>query len=367
MSPSASASITQSAVRSAERILSAAATQAKLVSYIQSGQLTPPEIGALNLAKTVAVTHRWRSRGRQTMLMHPEVVREVRLATSTKVPVEIFRSLPYLNPMVIFPEPIFCGNPQIQFGGDLGNAGPAPYQQAGMRLVGFCVAAYHASESEQITALADLKKTDPREIVRLIDAVVTDTHDPDAGRLLIEAYFDIYDAAGKSVDLETSSYSFDLHQIGTLAELAEDQYSRTSAVARNDGGTKWVADVLKTILGSMFYLCSTTLDAEKVPATATRHLARGIARKPLSLYRIGWTTGAALTRLRQQRIGSTSEQSDLAHQQDPQHRRAHFKTVWTGKGSTIPKTVFIAPYWTHLERLGDTGVNTVRKVPRVAS
>jgi hypothetical protein len=131
-----------------------------------------------------------------------------------------------------------------------------------------------------------------------------------------------------------------------------------------DGALKWLRQVLSTIVATLFYLCSTTLEAEKVPASATASFRKTIARKPLSLYRIGWTTGAALTRYRQARSRwKESEQSDLGHQQDPQHRRAHLKVVWTGKGRSVPKLVLVTAYWTHVERLGEQGVNVVHRVP----
>lgn len=62
------------------------------------------------------------------------------------------------------------------------------------------------------------------------------------------------------------------------------------------------------------------------------------------------------------KVDDPSQQLKPGYEQDPQHRRAHFKVVWTGEGSMVPKTVFIEPYWTHREKLGVSGVNTVRRV-----
>lgn len=46
----------------------------------------------------------------------------------------------------------------------------------------------------------------------------------------------------------------------------------------------------------------------------------------------------------------------------PHQRRAHFKTVWTGEGRSVPKTVFIAPYWVHKDLLHLVDTKTVRAV-----
>jgi hypothetical protein len=144
----------------------------------------------------------------------------------------------------------------------------------------------------------------------------------------------------------------------------------------------WVTEVYKILVGTMLYLCSTVLDAERVPTVTTKHLAKTIARKPLSFYRVGWTLGAALTKYRQaQSRGEGSQQGDLAHQQDPQHRKCHFRMQWYGPRSAHAcelmrntcdcdgrhrEWIFIAPYWTHRERLGVAGINTVRRVPKTA-
>ena len=101
--------------------------------------------------------------------------------------------------------------------------------------------------------------------------------------------------------------------------------------------TKWFGHVYKIVMGVVLYLCSTVLDAERVPASATRHLSKTIARKPLSLYRVGWTLGAALTRYRQSiPKGSGSQMGDIRHQQDPQHRKCHFRWQWYGPRNAAP-------------------------------
>jgi hypothetical protein len=98
-----------------------------------------------------------------------------------------------------------------------------------------------------------------------------------------------------------------------------------------------------------------------------KRLNRNIVRKPFSMYQVGWTTGAALTRYRQSRKSGwkESEQGDVAHQQDPQHRRSHFKMQPCGPRNSERKLIFVSAYWTHIERLGEAGVNIARRVPRV--
>jgi hypothetical protein len=79
---------------------------------------------------------------------------------------------------------------------------------------------------------------------------------------------------------------------------------------------------------------------------------------------VGWTIGAGLSKARAQRkqYGGNSQQGDITHQQDPQHRKAHFKMQPYGPGRAFRRVCYISAYWTHRERLGVQGVNTSRKV-----
>jgi hypothetical protein len=197
-----------------------------------------------------------------------------------------------------------------------------------------------------------------------------DTHDPDAGMFACLAVFDVLDENNRHIDYECNTLSVPFGCVDTMKNLVDDLSERfyfdagATAAEMPDGAVRWMRQVMNTVFGTLFYLCSTTLEAEKVPTRATQQFSKTIARKPLSLYRVGWTTGAALTRYRQSRSRTPSEQSgELHQQQDPQHRRAHLKVVWTGKGRTVPKLTLVSPYWTHTEKLGVQGVNTVHSVP----
>ena len=289
---------------------------------------------------------KWRHEGRQTMAMHPELVDEIRLSTSDKLYREALRALPYINPLVVFP-----AGDQVMVGWKSG-------AQERHRLLGFFT--YGLSSHPQTHPSLILQENH-------LDWMVN-TSDPDATYIVILLISEVINEIGEVIDIEVASISipFDEEPM-TLKEMVTDGVQR---YAWNDSvdpvaAEKWYAQVLKVCLGSLFYLASTVTDVERVPAkVVAKRSNKAISRKPMSMYQVGWTIGASLSKARAQRRASLSpsQQSDLTHQQDPQHRKAHFKMQPYGPGNSLRRYTYISPYWTHRERLGIQGLNTARRV-----
>ena len=362
-------STTGGAVASAEAMLRHIEVDLKYAPTVLDG--TAPKRLTLswrgNIVRGATAARLWRSEGRQTLAIHPEIQRETSKASSSKFPMEILRTIPYLNPMVVYADP-----PTIKSWRREGTPEELlDYEESDMRLVGFLVYGQCRELGSPQAYASEL------EALREVTGSTLLTHDPQATSLGITAIFEVLDVHGNKIDVESSSYSLPLSGNHTLKELVEDQVRRFKFATNTGGGNRdeWVREVYKIILGTLLYLCSTVLDAERVPASATKHLAKGIARKPLSLYRVGWTLGAALTKYRRESSGGGT--GDSRHQQDPQHRKCHFRMQWYGSRSAHAceqmrgqcacdgrhrEWIFIAPYWTGRDRLGEIGVNTVRRV-----
>lgn len=354
---------TNQAIASAQRILKTIEEESFIAELINRGD---PRIAKLstfnqqNIIRTQSVTAVWKRIGRQVLAMHPEVVEEVKVASSDKIPGEVLRTLPYMNPMVVFADP-----PVFKTWLPAGVNHPVTgLREDKMRLLGFLT-----------YGSLNVRTDDPNGEKVRIEQRILPTNDSEANRFGMMLVFEALDELDRVVDVEFNSMSLFFDRIQTLSETVDDLMERfhwdnstgQSPENRNNTARKWMRQVMSTVVGSLFYLCSTTLEAEKVPAkTVAKRVGRNISRRPFSLYKVGWTTGGALTRYRQQnRTDSTSEQSDITHQQDPQHRRSHFKMQPCGKGLQDRKLIFVSAYWTHLERLGIEGVNTARAVPRV--
>lgn len=367
-------SLTDSGIRSAEAMLKTLENDLKMLKPILDNEPALKDLSQAwrgNTVRAAMVAKLWRAEGRQTLVMHPEVVRECARAGSSKIPTEVLRAIPYLNPMVVFAEPIMIptwrntavSDRWMDYGDN----------EIAMRMVGFMCYGQH----DTIAWVEEMRRNGipagtHSEAVALMVRQPGLTHDPGVERFGMLVVCEVLDSRGKVLDIDTATFSIGFGENQTMNEMVDSQLERFafSGVDDPERGRAYIRAAYRNVLGSLMYLASTTLDAEKVPASVTRPLSkRTIARKPLSLYRIGWTVGAALTKMRRERLelGRESQMGDLRHQQDPQHRKAHFKVVWTGPGRSIPKTAYVSPYWTHRERLGLEGVNTVRAVRKAST
>lgn len=351
-------STTHEAISSAQAILEAVAREAAIAKAISEGdrRLTSlDDFNRQNILRTQLVKAVWQRIGRQVLAMHPAVVEEVRIASSDKIPGEVLRTLPYMNPLVVYADPptfkswVHAKDVHRLTG----------RQEDSMRLLGFFT-----------YGTAMVQTAGPGGKVG-VEQRIYPTTSVEADRFGVMLLIEVLDTAGKVIDLELNSVTVFFAKEATLKETVDDLMSRfhwddedpTATRAR----VKWMRDVLSVVMGSLFYLCSTTLEAEEVPRKAVaKRIPKALSRKPLSLFKVGWTTGAALTRYRQHRAATwqESQQGDLAHQRDPEHRRGHFKMQPCGPRNTLRKLIYVSPYWTHVERLGEEGVNTARAVPR---
>lgn len=324
-------SSTVESLKLAQRLVESVRTESAAYQELTSGDArrrVPKEVVEQyqNWERSHAVLTHWESVGRQALAVHDELVSLLKYSYSSKVEPSVFRTLPYINPMVVFPNP-----PTL------------PTRIEGEH---YCMLGYFTAAS----------RGPLREI--------TDTNDPDANTFFAYCVVHITRDNGTE-DIEFDYVSFPMSGAPYTMKECVDRILEGFAWESRSGvwKNKFMRELLTLIIGSTMYLCSTTLEAEKVPRKTLLKSFPGGRKPPFSMYRVGWKTGAALSaRRRVVTVDDPSQQIKPGYEQDPQHRRAHFKTVWTGKGSRIPKLVFIAPYWTHLEKLGKEGVNTVRPV-----
>ena len=269
----------------------------------------------------------WSRSGRQVLAIDPTLVECIRFSGSAEISPEVFRALPYANPIVVFPDPPRLASRDR--GIELRMQGFICTGKAGLSY-----GSTHDPETDEIATFSVLDRTD---------------HDGTKRWEILRTNFSL---RGKPMTIDELTESI----IDSLAW--ENRFS-----ADPESLTQFMRSVTKLVTGSLMYLCSTTLDAEPVPRKTVQRGVNAGTIKPFSLTRVGWRIGAALSKRRAlEEAGETDRGGRNGHDQGPQHRKAHFRTVWTGSGSKIPKTVFIHPYWTKRDELGDFAVTTVRRV-----
>jgi hypothetical protein len=360
-----------SAIRTAQQMLEHVQGESAWAQQIRDND---PAVAAFSpydrqsILRSQLIATAWRKIGRQVLAIHPEIVEEVRVATSDKVTAEILRVLPYINPLVVFSDP-----PVFKTWLHGKESAYTGRQEVAMRLLGF------------FTCSTAVVPVDGARGSQFVEQRIYTTTDTEGQKFTMVLFFEGLDELDRVIDLEVNTLSIKYGFTGTLADIVEDQLANfnwadgptqvlatkgasqklTEAMARQS--RRWMRDVLGVVVGSLFYLCSTTLEAEQVPSKyVAKRIPKRVVRTPLSFYKVGWTTGAVLTRYRQSRERvSPSEQGDLGHQQDCQHRRGHFKMQPYGPQGQLRKLIYVSPYWTHLERLGEMGINITRRVPRV--
>lgn len=242
----------------------------------------------------------WKNFGRHTININPDLYRELSLAETSAVPGEVLWALPYRNPMVVYPH-----KPLV----DLGT-----YSRR--RILGFY--------------LSGLTSTEPRLSIDAENqpSPIGDTHDRSTTALRITIYTEVLDENDQPCDYETFYYSIPRSGTDTFADLCTQITDRLiryggSMPRLGDGLTmtdpEMLATMLSPLLATVFYLCSTTVDAQPVSKTIVRRRTPK-KRKPVDLVHVGWRIGPELSRLR--------------------------------RASVATSPVFIAPFWVHPELLG---------------
>jgi hypothetical protein len=358
----------------AQKILLAVAGEVEFYRGVQEGRVQVPltRYSRNNIVRCDLMTKQWRKIGRKVLNMNPTVVEEVKVAGSDPIPTKKLATLPYISPMVVFADP-----PEFQTWLKKGEVHPATGKaEASMRLLGFLTC-----------SIGDGVVSSEGDGRQRVEQRIFPTNDQGADRfgimLVMEALDELSRPVGTEFNTVTLRYGAEL----TFRETVDDVMTRfhwdddNGSILNDKPNKRWMREVLSVVVGSLFYLCSTTCEADEVNSRyVAKRMKKKVVRSPISFYNVGWTTGAAISRIRQQRqsIWKESEQADIAHEQDPQHRRAYFRLQWYGPragarcdgsrehcgcGGQHSELIFVHAYWTHIEKLGEAGMNTGHAVP----
>lgn len=364
-------------IRSAQQVLKVMDMECEFADAIRNRDPRAKLLEAMdhqNITRAAIAARIWRHEGRKVLALHPEIVREVSVATSDKIHPRNLRALPYLSPMVLFPDPPEFKSWMVGQGENARWYQHYSGPETTMRLVGFLTYSNLVVRDDQFVTETPIPGTSgwrhkqPKtSMYDAFESATSNTHDPDAISFGMLAVLEVLDAQGKYLDWEinTLSIPFDAREL-TLREIVDDLLTRFQWTSGKGGGKQardWMRKLMSTIVGSLFYLCSTTLEAERVPRKLASRIQPGM-RKPPDVYRVGWKMGAALTRFRKAQEHEPPETVHPGREQPPVHRRGHFRR-FPHDPEGERGLIYISPYWTHVEKLGLEGTNVAHRVPKV--
>lgn len=272
-----------------------------------------------NLATSI-VANRWRRGSKAVISVNDDLLAEIVDAMSDTMPGDVFKRIPYESPLIVFPEPLTL----------TGSDG------TDQDILGFFVYATNdpgfGTYEHMDTSDPDIEKIGMLFVSR-IKVPGVPFYDYSRVRVRLHDKLDIREAVAETAMQHMSS-------------------SRIAGVNPNDQ-LHWITAIVGVGLHTLLYLCGPEPDLDVVPPPVIRRLRKTMGKsllpRTIPVIRVGWRIGPALVAARNQYMRKYAEHQGVGRTQGPQHRRGHFRTVWTGKGRKTAVVRFIAPYVTHKE------------------
>jgi hypothetical protein len=280
----------------------------------------------LDRAASHAVVDLWRREGRVAYDVHPEMANSLyRSDLKGKLPGSIFSRIRHINPMIPLPHPW-----PVNFSSGIQGLIRAYF------LTGRVGRAFCATTDERSEGLC---------IVPWIDT------EPNA-----PTYHDILTPV---FPLPSMDEAF------TLDDMIAGSYQWHGVADGTKDSRKLIKQILPGALTLLSYLCCKNADIEKPPPAPNRGKRRQAPPREPHYVRVGWYIGPKLHAAKSRTVGRTRDGVSIPSgvEYGPQHRVGHTKTVWVGPGRKRGEIVWVDPYWTKLDQLGEGEEPVTQVVP----
>lgn len=297
------------------------------------------KFGNVNDVFVAAAVNSWQADSKVAISVDPDMVSEIIETQAQEIPGEIFTRLPYVNPLVLFPE-------KLETVSSNGHR---------VHILGYFTYGRHDFDNANGRPDSHICNTDDSRVNRigfLFVSYVPDTGKIDFTRVSarLTDRVSLHDAISEGV----SKYSYD---------------DSVPGVTR-DGVLSWFTTLLTLGLNTSLYITTSGSDMENLPRTVVskppEYTPYRYARpRKMQIVKMGWRLGPHLRKLRHQyeqsktnRGENSSGRTIAAHPV-----RAHFRTYWTGPKNLpqVPVVRFITPFWTGANSFSSTPNVLVRK------
>lgn len=274
-----------------------------------------------DLVGQIAVVELWKRNGRVALDLNEYLAADLTRSTMGKMPGDLFDHLPYINPMVVLPQPWPVKNPDK--GGYAGEI-------TAFFITGYTGDAFCTTTDESRDGIA---------VMFWMSMYRPGSTEPEK-------------QAGVIIYLPTFQDTFTLADVVRFTEHQHGAADRDMDIPTS---TKILKQFVPAALNILVYLCCDNRDVEKpVLRQHKGKRTQAPARKPFWV-RVGWHMGPALHEARRRYAGRTKDGVSIPSgaEYGPQHRTGHFKAVWFGPAKKQSTTRWIAPYWTKLDMLAE--------------
>lgn len=280
----------------------------------------------MDRATTYAVVDLWRKQGRLAYDVHPEMVNSLyRSDLKGKIPGNIFSRLGHINPMIPLPHPW-----------------PVKFAAGATGLIRAFFITGH------------------------IGRAFCPTTDPQSEGLCIVPWIDTVPDAPTYHDVITPVFILPIQEDAfTLDDIIKKSYDWQGVAEGTPESRRLIKQILPGAVTLLTYLCCKNADIEAPPPSPTKGKRRQAPPRDPFYVRVGWYIGPKLHAARVRSAGRIRDGVSVPSgvEYGPQHRAGHMRTVWVGPGRKKNEVIWVDPYWTKLDMLGEDGEPVTQVVP----
>ncbi|MFI9507160.1 hypothetical protein [Nocardia sp. NPDC052566] len=285
-------------------------------------RLPPMSLSAA--VQSAAIASMWRATSQTALLVDATLTEELLRSTSDALPTTVLRRLPYINPLVVFAEPV----PSHAVDG-------RPSQ-----LLGFFVDGAWGTHDR-------------------LDALGSSLEAPIVGAMMVS---EVCDGSTVTHEIHRLALPVTADRV-TITDLITETIKHIAIHTVDDSEPaaaptrQCLTHHLQVAVNTLLYLCAEDPDIQPIgptkPKSNRASTNNGKRRsRATEVVHVGWRIGAHLRLLRRRATEAQPGSNRGGWKHPPRQRKGHWRIVWTGSGRETSKLKWIAPYWIHRDQLG---------------